>query len=521
MWYQLYSSQFHYAVHLFGAVVYFAAGWLYLDAYTKKHPYLKSRIAGLFILAVSSLIEGMTLPLVGGGNGGSGASFKSLVQYILPIIGYVCIFLSFPFDPIQKRPVYAVVGAFTTSFANAVMSLLPLGSLSVAVMYFTHVAEGLEWHLLLPAVSFSIITIAEILHVIQGIFSNTQSVFLFELIKPFGLFWWAEHIILLFGFIVLIRWVFWYLLKSFEMQVVFISTVSVALVTFIITTYFVHHLSTSLLQEISNQVTQSVKVFSFSLESKKREAIADARFIAADDTLIQAIQKRNDAEIARILEKYTSSRGIRGLLLTNAQGKIVISSDSENIFSDATVYQSIVSQAKIAGESGEMVTVPGISGHMLYMLAAVPLVSDNSTIGSILLAYSLDSALTHGIKKELDLEGALFAGDRLSVTSMRAADAPVGMRETDAGIIRRVLGEGERYEGLVVYNTTEYLGAYEPIVNSSDHPIGMMYVGRPIADVFAILAQAIQATYIASTVLLLLSIFPALYFAKYIIYQVH
>ncbi len=519
MWYQLYSSLFHYAVHLFGAVVYFAAGWLYLDAYTKKHPYLKLRIAGLFILSISSLFEGMTLPLFG--LEGEGESLKSILHYIVPIIGYLCIFLSFPFDPIQKRPSYAVVSVFTTSFKNAVMSLVPVGSLSVAVMYFTHVAEGLEWHLLLPAISFSIITVAEIIHAIQSIFSSTQIAYVLDLIRPFGLFWWAEHIILLFGFIVLIRWVFWYLLKSFEMQVVFISTVSVALVTFIITTFFVYHLSNSLLLEISHQVTQSVKVFSFSIESKKREAIADARFIAADDALIQAIQKRNDTEISRILEKYTISRGIRGLLLTNAQGKILVSSDSEHIFSDANVYQAIVSQAKIGGESGEMVALPGISSHMLYMLAAVPIVSENSTIGSILLAYSLDTAVTQGIKKELGLEGGLFAGDRLSVTSMRTADAPVGMRETDAGIISRVLGEGKRFEGLVVYNTTEYLGAYEPIVNSTGNPIGMMYVGRPIADVFAILAQAIQATYFASTVLLLLSVFPALYLAKYIIYQVH
>lgn len=492
-----------------------------MDAYTKKHSYLKARIAGLFILAVSSLFEGMTLPLFGSATGDTDVSFRSVVHYILPIIGYICIFLSFPFDPIQKRPSYAVVGAFTASFTHAVMSLLPVGSLSVAVMYFTHVAEGLEWHLLLPAVSFSIITIAELLHAIQGIFSNTQVVYFFELIKPFGLFWWAEHIILLVGFILLIRWVFWYLLKSFEMQVVFISTVSIALVTFVITTYFVHQLSTSLLQEISHQVSQSVKVFSFSIESKKREAIADARFIAADDSLIIAIQKRNDTDIIRILEKYTISRGIRGILLTNTQGKILARSDSENIFSDSTIYQSVITQATVGGESGQMVALPGISGNILYMLAAVPVVSENSTIGSILLAYSLDSAVTLGIKKDLGLEGALFAGDRLSVTSMRTADAPVGMRETDVGIIRRVLGEGKRYEGLVVYNTTEYLGAYEPITNTTGTPIGMMYVGRPIADVFAILAQAIQATYLASTVLLLLTIFPALRIAKYIIYQVH
>lgn len=521
MWYQLYSSQFHYAVHLFGAVVYFAAGWLYMDAYTKKHPYLKVRIAGLFILAISSLFEGMTLPLFGLQNEGDGTSLRSMVHYILPIIGYMCIFLSFPFDPIQKRPSYAVVSAFTLSFKNAVMSLLPVGSLSVAVMYFTHVAEGLEWHLLLPAISFSIITLAEVLHVIQGIFSSTQIVYFFELIKPFGLFWWAEHIILLFGFILLIRWVFWYLLKSFEMQVVFISTVSVAIVTFIITTFFVYHLSTSLLQEISHQVTQSVKVFSFSIESKKRGAIADARFIAADDSLIKAIQAGNDREITKILEKYTISRGIRGLLLTNMQGKILARSDSENIFSDTKLYEAVLLQAKLGGESGEMVSLPGISSQMLYMLAAVPVLSEHSTIGTILLAYSLDSAVTQGIKKDLGLEGALFAGDRLSVTSMRSADATIGMKETDSRIISQVLVEGKRYEGLVVYNTTEYLGAYEPIVNTTGLPIGMMYVGRPISDVFAILAQAIQATYLASTVLLLLSIFPALYIAKYIIYQVH
>lgn len=519
MWNQLYSSQFHYAIHLFGAVVYFAAGWLYFDAYTKNHAYLKSRIIGLFILALGSLVEGMTLQITAQST--QGFMFGSVGRYILPVIGYVSIFLSFPFDPVQSKPVHTFFSSLSMPLRNAYLTLLPVSSLSVALMYFVHVSEGLEWHLLLPAVSFFIITIAEVFNAIQGVFSGTHVIHLANLIAPFGLFWWAEHLMLLIGFIFLMRWVFWYLLKSFEMQVVFISTVSVAILTFFITTFFVYNLSNSLLDEISHQVAQTVKVFSYSIDSKKREALADARFIASDLRLTAAIKDSKEVVIRSIMQEYAISRSIRGLLLVNADGSPLARTDNENILSDGKLYDPAIREVQKGIDTAEMVAVPGVSVPTIYMLAAVPVRSENIVVGAVLLAYSLDSALLQGIKKNLGLEGAIFAGDRLSVTSMRNADALIGMKETNPQIIKDVLVDGKRYEGEVLYNATEYLGSYEPMLDASDTPIGMLYVGRSVGDVYSILFRSIQATYIASTFLLLLSIFPALYVAKYIIYQVH
>lgn len=521
MWYQLYSSQFHFAVHLFGALVFFASGWLYLDAYSKTHSYLRLRIAGLFLLAISSLLEGVQIQLASGAQDYVHMSWPAIAQLAIPIIGYLCIFLSFPFDPIQERPAYAAVGMFTIPLRNAILTLLPVGPISVAIMYFIHVSEGLEWHLLLPSISFFLIGISGIFHVIQIIFSSTQSIYISDLVAVFGMFWWIEHIALLVGFIFLMRWIFWYLLKSFEMQLVFIAALGVSVLTFVITAFFTYHLFSSLLTEISRQVTQSVKVFSFSIDSKKREALADARFIAVDARLITAVKDSKENDVRIILQEYAMSRGIRGLLFVNAKGEPVIRNDSDNIFTDMKPFTPVITKVKEGVESSMMIAVPGIASPMLYMLASVPVRSGSVLTGAILLAYSLDSAVTQGIKNELGLEGALFAGDRLSVTSMRGGESLVGMKETNPQILKKVLVEGLSYEGTVLYNTTEYLGAYVPITNSTDTPIGMMYVGRATGEIFSLLSQAISGTYIVSTILLVLSILPALYVAKYIIYQVH
>lgn len=520
MWYQLYSSQFHYAVYLFGALVFFSAGWLYLDASVRKHKYLKMRVFGFFSLAVSSLLECVRIEFGASAAQGGDMSPMTIAASLLPFIGYLFIFFSFPFDAIQARPVYAVVNVISMPVRNALATLLPFGPLSVAVMYYKHVAEGLEWHLLMPAISFAVIGLSEILHAVRSIFQSSPVLFAAELASPFGFFWWSEHIVLLIGLVLLMRWVFWYLLKSFEMQMIIIATLSVTVLTFVITAVFVHQLYGNLLLEMSRQVTQGVKVFSYTINAKKREALADARFIALDTRLITAVKKGDDRVVSALLSEYTASRGIRGLLLVDPQGNPIAQSDAENIFADMTPFASVLTQAKQGIESSVMHVVPGISAPSVFMLATVPVRSETVLVGSVLLAYGFDTALTEGIRKEFGLEGAVFAGDRLAESSMRSTDAPAGMKETNPQILKRVLVEGGTYEGVVVYNTTEYLGSYVPIVNAGGIPIGMMYTGKSLGDVFRVMAEAIQGTYVISTVLLLLSIIPALYIARFIIYQV-
>jgi hypothetical protein len=93
---QFIGQNLHFAVDLFVALACFAAGWLYLDAGSKHHLFVKtSKWAGFFLLALGFLVAGAS---------GADSGALSTLGIIFKLLGYSGILISNFFDPIQARP---------------------------------------------------------------------------------------------------------------------------------------------------------------------------------------------------------------------------------------------------------------------------------------------------------------------------------------------------------------------------------------------------------------------------------
>lgn len=521
MWSFIYSQQFHFALHLFGSLVFFSAGWLYLDAYQYSSKYLIPRIAGFFLLSIASLVGSLQIDLVYFITAASQSPNLAFLSFFLTFSGYILILASFPKSIFQKKPVYRALFPILGPLRIILTFLKPLGALAITGMFYTNVAEGLEWHLLLPSVAFFSITISEVMQMFAGLFNTSTNIFFQNLAVPFGLFWWLEHIFLLVGLILLFRWVFWYLLKSFEMQMVFIATACVIILTVTITTIFANLLSSSLFAEISTQMTQSVKVFSYGIESLKRSALADAKFISVDTRLISAINNQDTVTATQIVQDFSTSRTVRHIMVIGIKGASIVRNDQDNIFSELDRFKTITDLSGQGVESSTLFSLSGVLTPAIYIAAAVPIRDKSTIIGTVLLANTLDDSFLRGIKKDTGLEGTLFAGNILAATSLNHSETLVGIKETDKTVQKKVLTDGNALEGMTVLDNTQYMGSYLPVKDINGVTIGMMFAGIPFGEIFQIIARAIGATYILAIIFLILSVPPALFTARYVIRQMH
>ena len=102
MWYLFYLENIHFSLNVFAALVLFAVGWLYLDAWQlKKSSMLGSRVIGFFLLAISYLIhaanvESSLMPV-----SFFPESLQDLLITLIAIPGYAMIVVSLFLEPIQ------------------------------------------------------------------------------------------------------------------------------------------------------------------------------------------------------------------------------------------------------------------------------------------------------------------------------------------------------------------------------------------------------------------------------------
>lgn len=137
-----------------------------------------------------------------------------------------------------------------------------------------------------------------------------------------------------------------------------------------------------------------------------------------------------------------------------------------------------------------------------------------------------DYSLIDHLKEETGLEFTLFYQDTRVLTTLTGN---TGARITGSGaptvVIENVLKTGEThfYPKAIIYNSG-YFSYYAPLFNSDGSVIGMIFAGRPTAEVDAAVRKAIRPLVLADVILIaIVSIFTFLYTQKFVssLLQIH
>jgi hypothetical protein len=210
-------------------------------------------------------------------------------------------------------------------------------------------------------------------------------------------------------------------------------------------------------------------------------------------------------------------------MAVDADGVVTVRADDPaaagtSVSSDVLVQKALAGEATVSVVAEEGVLVPE-----LWLKAAAPVTVAGRTVGAVLLGRVADTAYVDGVKTTTGLDAALYAGNVLAATTYTTGEANrrwLGTTLTDQRVLDQVLNRGEAWVGGMTMMNVPFAGAFEPLKNAADVPVGMVWVGVPQVRFMETAAEAVTATFTWASILMVLSVIPAFFVARYIVYQV-
>jgi hypothetical protein len=531
MWTQFLLENAHFAINIFAALVTFAVFWLYVDAWRARHVSKElPRIIGYFLLSLSFIFHALYLETaVVSATPIFGMFSPELLVSFTRIPAYLFIVLSLLIDPLEPHPntrrvsIHALVlpAALVTTMEVSHVAY-PILAAVIGFLYLRRATVGLEDHLKPVALSFFILSLSE-LFALRVLFLDSTVVRIYQLAAPFTAIWIVEHILLLAASVCLGRWVFGYLLKQFTTQFfMIITTITIAI--FLLTTVtFTGLLVRSVQDETLLQLETNVQVLAYTLESKKAEIVSDTQVAAQNSQIIAGVRDDVRSVLADNAQDLLLTKKASSVLILASSGQVLARGEDRDRVGGSQSDNPLVKRALLGETVVSIVTKEGVVSPQLYLEAATPIRDQSNIIGVVLTGSAIDSAYVDGIKSATGLESTIYGDNRISATTLSTAGGDarlVGVRMDRLDIKKMVLSEGKRYTGPVTLANVAYFGAFMPLSDVDNNPLGMLFVGKPQLSVLQTASRSIELTFLATVVLIGLSIVPAMWISKYIVDQI-
>ncbi len=518
----------HFALNLFAALVFFSAAWLYFDAWSIKKEFKETlKISGLFILSLSFVAHATQIEQTILKDSIFGSTGLTMVSLVLRILGYGLLCAGLIIDPLQKRPGEekhtTTTGAFAVMGVSSFFGILaPILAGATGLLYLKRATIGLENHLKPVAFSFFILSIHELLSLAQY-FQYTNNVTLFNLVAPFAPLWIIQHLFLLAAMILLGRWVFAYLLKRLQTQLFMIFT-SLILVIFLLTTVsFTYLLLKNLENDALSHLTTDVNILDYSIESKKNEILSDTQVTADNPTLKKAINDNDRKALRQIASSLLLAKKESFLVITASNGSVLMRGDDPDRFGDSISADPLFKKAANRESASSVVTRDGVLAPTVSLRAAVPILDNDTVIGTVILGTDINNTYVDEVKRATKLDASVYGGNKRSATTFISTDQKsrwIGIAEENSSIKKQVLVDGKPYVGTSNILNTPYLSAFLPLKDTDNVPVGMLFVGREKIEILQTAGKSIELTFIVSAILLVLSIIPAFLISKFIAGQI-
>jgi Single cache domain 3 len=525
MWYQFVLENVHFTINIFSALVFFGIFWLYFDAWrVRKSGYLTFRIIGLLGLTLSFLVSAAQLEATILPRSIMGAGLGTALFEITRLAGYVFLFVSVLLDPLEPMPkelprlkAKAIIGVGT--LALPLSMLHPILASAIAFLYLRRATIGLENHIKPVSLAFFLLAVSELLSM-ATLFQTSAIISVYQLVAPFGVIWYIEHIILLFSIAFIGKWVFGYLLKQFETQLFMIFTTTILIIFLVTTVSFTGLLVKNVQDESLRQLETDVKVLSFSLESKKNELTSDAQLLAQNPVIVTSTKDQAKQPLTAQVEDFLLTKKQSTVVVVGEGGQVLARGEDRDRVGDSLSNDPLVKRALLGEVASSVVTSDGVTAPAISLRASVPVKDDTGVvIGAVLVGSAVDSAYVDGLKKTTGLDSSIYGDNAVSATTFMAPDGKTrltGMKEEHSVIKTTVLGNGEPYTGSVTILSNSYFASFLPLKDVDNVPVGMLFVGRPQVHVLAAAGKSIELTFLVTAALLVLSVFPSYAVSKFL-----
>ncbi|OGG02805.1 hypothetical protein A2W14_07330 [Candidatus Gottesmanbacteria bacterium RBG_16_37_8] len=532
MWLQYFLEIAHFAIYLLTALVFFGVAWLYFDAARlKSRPKEILKFIGFFLLSIvyllhASYIETILVPQPILGESGL------VVLKSLNIFALFLIILGLFIDPLQDIPNRPSGKKITRLFIPLLLSApfvliisfaAPLLMVIIAFLYLRRATIGLENHLKTVSLSFYIFTISEFLN-LKSLFTSSKNIDIYNLVSPFGPIWILQHLTLLIASVILLKWVFFYLFKRLETQLFFIyicSIISIFLLTAVTFT-------TLLVKNVENQakvtLETNVKVLDYALKSKLNQTLSDAQIVSQNPETVTGLTDVTRLILKSLTKNILIAKKLDTLIISDQNGQILIRGEDSERFGDAISSDNLFKRTLLDGIVKGAVLKEGILAPSVLLKGASVIKDETAKVlGVVIAGISIDNAFVDGIKSTTGLEASVYAGNIISATTLvqpGSQNRLIGLSENNKVVKDQVLKNNRPSSALVKLAGSEYLASYLPVTDSDGNPVGMIAVEKPQISVLQTAGKSLEATFLLTVLLIVLSILPARIISQHIIRQI-
>nr|MBI5455546.1 cache domain-containing protein [Candidatus Levybacteria bacterium] len=525
----------HFAISLFGGLIFLACAWLYFDSWSNnKSPKGLVPVIGFVALGFAFALSSAGVKNISTSISGYSNLLESVSSFV-KTFGFLMLSLGLLLEPLGKKPTYpssasssnaadanaASAGYFSIQIKPLLFFFPPLLSFITGILYLRKGYLGLENHLKPVGFSFILIALSETLNFVSNTFT-LKNIASYNLLSGFGPLWMIENIIFLLAIILLAKSVFGYLLKRVQTQLVIIIS-SVSLVIFLFTTVvFSLILLRNIQKDTYSQLKSDAGILSYSLKNKQQEALSDAKFIAGSQELKKAIMDNDRKKIKDQITSLILSKKASSLLVVSGDGVVLARGEEPDRTGDSLGSDAVFKRTLEKGEVASFKT-GGSSLIPVVSVVGASVVSDNGkNLGVVMVSYDIDSAFADGVKESTNLDVSIYSGNIRSATTFVSPDGKsrwVGIKEDNQKITDAVLKEGQYFAGEVNILNSFYLSVFAPVKDMDNNPTGMIYVGRDYLDVLSVVSASIEITLLFIAISMLLWLIPSFVISRYIANQ--
>lgn len=515
----------NFAINLFAGLIFLACGWLYFDSWrNKKSPKVLLIVIGFIFLGFAFAVSSADVANISV-NISAYSDYLKFISSFAKTFGFFLLSLGLLLEPLGKKPVYQAsslqAGYFSIQAKPLLFFFPPVLSFITGILYLRKGYFGLENHLKPVGFSFILISLSESLIFI----SNTlplKNIISYNLLSGFGPLWIIQNIIFLSAVILLAKWVFGYLLKRVQTQLVIIIS-SVSLVIFLFTTaVFSLILLGNIQKDTYSQLKSDAGILDYSLKNKQQEALSDAKFIAGNQDLKKAITETDKKKIKELVSAFILNKKASSLLVVSGEGVVLARGEEPDRTGDSLSQDLVFKRALEKGEVASFKTDNSALAPVVSVFSASVISDNGEKLGVVMVSYDIDSAFTDGVKESTNLDVSIYSGNVRSATTFVSPDGKsrwTGIKEENKNITETVLKKGQYFTGEVNILNSFYLSVFAPVKDMDNNPIGMIYVGKDYLDVLSVVAASVELTFLFIAISMLLWLIPTFLISRYIANQ--
>jgi hypothetical protein len=360
---------------------------------------------------------------------------------------------------------------------------------------------------------------------LSSLLRTSSNPIIFSWVAAFGLIWWIGHISLLAGVIVLGIWTWSYLAQRFFSQLFMIFASMIVVVFLIVSVSFTGLLLKSVQSELLKNLKTASSVLNYAISSKKAEASSSAGQLAGNSEVVAAINSSDRSKLKAITSTYLVDKKLSDVIITNQSGMVLLRAKDTEQWGDSLSDNQLTKRALLGLNQSTVTIKEAVTAPSVEVRSAVAVKDQaGNVVGSITTSLELGSAFVDGIKQATGLQSSIYSGNKLSATTLVAADGKtrtVGSKISNKSINNTVLDKGNEYSGAVDLQHRKMLVSIVPLKDVDNDTVGMIATAIPESSSLATAGHSVEVTFIMTALLLVASIYPIILITRGLVRQIN